>query len=463
MPLVSLGFVERFCWIERMNIKRTKRLRAIRYLSSLRRLLSCLIVGGGLLTSLVTLAAEGGKLGDLRGVFQGSFNHDGSRVVVRHRDGDVGIWEVPAGTRVAGDLGPNTGSDAYVMSPDAKAVLIGLKDGHSRVFDAATAKAISPMLDVPLLSQVQMPAVFSPDGEAVVIFAAKEAAVFNIRSGKRVATLPLPNGPNEDEPGSAAFAAGGAQCFVMAGGGTVTNYDAREWKPIGKPMQHPPADSAYDFGFSVSDDGKWLVTFDGPGENGPKGHLQVWDAVANKPLGKPIVAVNGLSGRFLGSNRVLISPGRGEATVRDLPSMKIAYSLRPHDDVSGPTVDVSPDQKWILAWGPDRRVGLVDAASGKLAHNFNGSATISKVMMAPDSSGCYVVFDNSAFLLQGHYDNYFIKLNFSELEITGSLRILDFVLNASLSKDGKRLMVLQGVTEQERLLFFDAATLKPLN
>jgi WD40 repeat protein len=363
---------------------------------------------------------------------------------------------------VAGDLGPNTGSDNYVMSADARMVLVGLKDAGARVFDAATGKAISPILDVPL-GQSEMPALFSPDGSTVLIFSAKEAAVFEVRNGKRVAALPLMAGPNEDEPGSAAFAASGAQCFVMDGSSTVTRYDTKEWKPLGKPMRHPPAESAYNFGFTVSDDGKWLVTFDGPGENGPKGNLQVWDVAANKPVGKPVVAVNGLAGRFLAGNRILISPGRGDATVRDLPSMKVAYSLRPHDDVDGPNVDVSPDKKWILSWGPNRILHLFDAASGKLAGTFSGSAGVSQVMMAPDSAGCYVVFDNSAFLLQHHHDYYVIKLSFPKLEVTDSLRLLDSVSSiSSLSPDGRRLLVIQGTTDQERLLFFDTANLKPL-
>lgn len=413
------------------------------------------------MASVTTSSAQVDKLSDLRGVFRANFNNDGTRVVVRHRDGDVGIWEVPAGARIAGELGPNNGSERYVMSADAKMVLVGFKDGHARVFDAATAKAISPLLDI-ALGESQMPALFSPDGNSVLIFTAKEAAVFDIRNGRRLAGLPLTSGSNEEEPGSAMFVAGGAQCFVMDGGGTVTLYDTKDWKPIGKPMRHPQAESAYDFGFNATDDGKWLVTFDGPGENGPQGNLQVWDAVAKKAVGKPIVAVNGLSGRFLGGNRILLSPARGNATVRELPSMRAAYALRPHDDIDGPNVAVSPDRKWILSWGPNRILNLYDAASGKLAANHSAAATVSHVMMAPDSSGCYVVFDNSAFLLQKHYDNYVIKLSFPELTISDSLRILESVLHTALLPDGKRLLVLQGMDNQERVQFFDSAKLKPL-
>ena len=409
----------------------------------------------------VSLGADSEKLADLRGIDQASFNHDGSRVVVRERSGKIRIWEVPAGTLFAGDLGSDA-AEAYVLSADGKRVAIGFGDGHARVFDSSTAKALSPVLDVPLRGQFQMPALFSPDSDTLLIFTDKEAVVFNVSNGKRIIAIPLPAGPNEETPGSAAFTGDSAQCFVMDGAGTVTRYDTKEWKPIGKPMRHPAAESAYDFEFSISEDGKWLATFDGAGENGPKGNLQVWDVPAGKPLGKPLVAVNGLAARFIGTTRVVIMPGRGEATVRDLPSLKVVYSLRAHDEIEGPRADVTADRKWLLAWGSDRKFELYDAASGKLAGNQSSSATISKVLLAPDSSGCYVVFDNSAFLVQGHFDQYIVKYEFPEMNLTESLRIVDYILSASLSPDGKRLLAVQGSSEHERILFFDAATLKPL-
>ena len=41
-------------------------------------------------------------------------------------------------------------------------------------------------------------------------------------------------------------------------------------------------ESAYYLELASSANGRWLVTFDNPGENGPKGHLQVWDAAKGK-------------------------------------------------------------------------------------------------------------------------------------------------------------------------------------
>jgi WD40 repeat protein len=402
-------------------------------------------------------------LSELRGVDQASFNADGSAVVVRGRDGEIGIWAVPAGNPIPGDIPPDARADACVLSGDAKRLLVGFSDGHARVFDASTAKALSPLLDVAVKGQLQMPALFSPDGATLIIFQEKEAAVFNVADGKRLTVIALAAGPDEETPGSAGFTADGAQCFVMDGLGVVTRYETKEWKAVGKPMAHPAAESAYGFEFTISEDGKWLATSDGAGENGPKGNLQLWDAASGKPLGKPLVAVNGLSARFIGSSGVVVTPGRGDATVRELPSTKVVFTLRKHDDVDGPKAEVSPDRKHVFAWGWDRNFELYDVATGKLAGNQHAAATISKVILAPDSSGCYVVFDNSAFLVQGHYDYYIVKYDFPELNLTESVRLLDYVLNVSLSRDGRRLLVVQGTSEKERILILDAATLRPLD
>lgn len=410
-------------------------------------------------TALAGNAAE--KLSELRGAFQAGFNHDASRVVVRGREGGVTIWELPTGTAVPGDLDPKAESDGFVMSADGKLVVIGFKDGRSQVFDPTTARSISPFLDFRLNAELRMPGLFSPDGNTLLIFGDKEAVAFEIRSGKKIATISLGEVVSDETPGSAAFATAGSQCFFMDGSGTVTRYDTKEWKAAGAPMHHPKAEAAYDLGFSVSDDGKWLATYDAPGENGPKSNLQVWDASTNKPIGKPLTAVNGMAGRFV-FNRLVALPGRGEATVRDLPSMKVAYKLRMHDDIEGPNAEISPDRKWILVWGSDRGIDLVDAATGKLATTYSGSARISKLIVAPDSSCCYVLFDNSAFFLQGHHDQYVVKVTFPELKVTESVRVLDFVLSLSLSPDGKRLLLQQGTTDQERLVLFDASSLKAI-
>ena len=291
----------------------------------------------GLLAVSTFTAISAEKLGDLRGAFRANFNHDASRVIALSRQGSLAIWELPAGTIVSGDLDPSAAADGFAMSSDAKLVVAGFKDGHCRVFDATTAKAVSPLLDFQWNGEFQMPALFSPDGTTLLLFANREAVAFEIRSGKKIATISLGEAVSDEATGFAIFGAGGSQCFLMDGSGTVTRYDTKQWKAVGAPMRHPKADAAYRLGFDVSDEGKWLVTFDTPGENGPKSNLQVWDVMTNKAIGKPLTATNGMAGHFVASDRALVLPGRGDAKVHELPSMKVAYTLRRHDDIEGPT------------------------------------------------------------------------------------------------------------------------------
>src|SRR5688572_24365089 len=79
-------------------------------------------------------AADSIRLAELRGVWQAHFNHDASRLVVRTRRGEVGLWDAKKGTRITGDATLKKPSNTYVMSPDARKFLVGFKDGRARVF-----------------------------------------------------------------------------------------------------------------------------------------------------------------------------------------------------------------------------------------------------------------------------------------------------------------------------------------
>ena len=322
------------------------------------------------------------------------------------------------------------------------------------------------MLDLAIHEDANPQALFSPDGNTLVFFGSKETSVLDVKTGKRITTIPIQFELEEDSGSTAsgAFASEGATCFVMDYQGVVTAYQTKDWTPLGQPMKHPAAESAYEFGFEASKDGKWLVTFDGPGENGPKGHLQVWDAVANKALGEPLAAVNGMDGRFLpGQSRVLVRSGRGEATVRDVPSMNIAYVIKQHDEIDGPKVEVFPNGKWLIAWGPDKEIDLIDAETGKILKTHLAPAAVTEIIIPSDSSSCFIGFDNGSFSTDGHYDSYLQRFSVPELDSKGSIRILDFVARQALSPDGRWISIVQGGSEEEKLSLFDAATLKPVD
>lgn len=425
-----------------------------------------LLLWAGLsITSPTLKAAESTRLGDLRGVWQANFNHDASRLVVRTRGGEIGVWDMKKGTPITGDPALKGLSNDYVLSPDSKKVLVGFKDGRSRVFDASSGAALSPVLDLSFKENVTPEALFSPDGGTILFFGEKDTSVLDVKTGKRIATIPIPFVIEEgsDATATALFVGTGAKCFVMDPQGKVTAYETKTWTQMGKPMSHLAGESAYEFGFEASDDGKWVVTFDGPGENGPKGHLQAWDALTNKPLGDPLSATNGMSGRFLpGQDRVLVQGGRGDATVRNLPSMSIAYVVKMHDDIDGPKIDVFPNGKWLIAWGPDKKVDLIDAVSGDILKSYSFPVSVRGSMIPPDSSTCYLEVDNSTFLTQGHWDYYLQRLSVPKWEITGSIRVTDFLARRSVSADGRWIVIVQGESDHEGIAVFDATTLKPI-
>lgn len=181
-------------------------------------------------------------MADLTGIFKASFNHDGSRVLVRTREGAVGLWNVATGAPVPGDLGTKAEGEASVWSAAARRVLVDFK-------------------------------------------------------------------------------AGGAHCLLMGRAGSVLRYDARTWKPAG------PA-------------------------------------------------------------------------------------LRQHDDIAGPSVEVSPNGKWLLSWGSDRSLRLLDAATGAVRGSHSSGAAIAQVVT--DAAGGCVLFDNTAFLLQNHHAFYVVKMDFAD-------------------------------------------------
>ena len=152
-------------------------------------------------------------------------------------------------------------------------------------------------------------------------------------------------------------------------------------------------------------------------------------------------------------------PGRGEGRVRALPGIK-GYAIRQHDEIEGPSVAASRDGKWLLSWGADRSLFLLDAATGAIKGSHSSGAAIAQVLT--DAAGCYVLFDNTAFLLQNHHDFYVVRMDFADLRITHSRRFTESVQRMELSPDGRRLLIQLGPSDRERLLFLNAPDLAPL-
>lgn len=408
-------------------------------------------------------AAEDQRLADLRGVWQARCNGDGSRVLVRMRRGELGLWDAESGRAVKGDLEQVTMKLPYFVEPTGRRFVASVGEGAVRVFDMTTGMAISPPIAIELLETERGSPAFSPDLSQVLLFDQKQQAqVFEVKSGQRIARLTLEK-PNEDydESGLAAkFAKDRPVCFVITNQGVLRRYDATTWKLAGEPMTHPNREG-WHFSFNLSEDGQHAVTSDGPGENGPKGYLQLWDTQTSRPLGQALEATNGVSGRFLPSGkRLVVSPARGRAGVHEVPSLKRLFDLPEHDDVEGPKMKATPDGKGIFTWGYSGSVIFSDATTGKHLGSSSNRALLKDVLVTPDSKRAFLVYDNTAFLLQQHYDQYVIQVSLPDFEVKNSLRILGYLASVDLSPEGSRLIVIEGVTGKEQVRLFDATTLK---
>ena len=421
---------------------------------------------GALFVSLIGLPwkARGEEnLTDLRGVWKANFNHDASRIVLQMRGGGISLWDVATGKAICRDFGRGRETDFYILRPDQKAALISFRPRGALLVDLTTGEPVSPPFDVNALQTDPVNTVFSPDMSTLIVFDRDYSAhVFDALTGKhRIAPIPTsakpPDGTERER--RAKFTADGTWCFLSDSDASVIRYDTKTWKSIGKPIRH--LRDAYWFGFDVSADGKWLATFDGGGDHGSKDILQMWEVEVAKPLGAPVNAVEGAAGQFLSEpGRLLVRTGRRGSGVFELPAGTLRFSIREHDDVYGPGVAVSPDGKWLLAYGPDRFLTLQDASSGKYQEGLSAGCPVREVLFAPDSRSCFIVFDNSTFLLEHYYDQYVMRIRLPEMKIDGSIRVLDYIHRTVLSADGRKLLILQGGTDKERVSVFDAVTMK---
>ena len=320
-------------------------------------------------------------------------------------------------------------------------------------------------MNISIKHENEPPAVFfSPDGSQVILFDdAGNCRIFEIKSGLEVIKVSLPQREVEREirPG-AAFSKDGKTVLIFDASATLHRYDVATWKESGQPMPHPDR-NAYFCSFSISDDALHAVTFDAPGENGPEGSLQLWDVLKSRPLGEPMHAKNGMSGRFIdGGKRLLITPGRGDTRVVKIPSLETDIPLPRHDNVDASCAIVTADEKGILTYGYDSFVILTDASSGKLVKRYSNRAHVRNVITGQDANVAWLVYDNSAFFNTGYDDYYIVRFDLGMMKPAATLRINGFINRSILSLDGTRLMIHVGKTDHERIRLFEAKSLKEL-
>jgi WD40 repeat protein len=153
-----------------------------------------------------------------------------------------------------------------VFSPDGKAVLTGATDNTARLWDAATAKPLGPLLQH--LGRVTAVA-FSPDGKIVLTGSRdRTARLWETATGRSL----LPPLQHQDPVWVVAFSPDGKMALTETLGppARARLWDVVTGKPLGPPMEHQP-------GFLVAafnPDGKSVLTL------GHDGKAALWEVPA---------------------------------------------------------------------------------------------------------------------------------------------------------------------------------------
>src|SRR5262249_21708026 len=122
------------------------------------------------------------------------FSKDEGRIVTATLNGKVQVWDARAGKAITGELdhGPLHRDLEVMLSPDGRRVLSVSSDGPARLWDARTGADVTP----PFLRALRAPGVpaFSPDGKHLLTGEASRAAVWDLATGRVVATRPHAHG-----------------------------------------------------------------------------------------------------------------------------------------------------------------------------------------------------------------------------------------------------------------------------
>jgi len=239
---------------------------------------------------------------------------------------------------------------AVAFSADGKTVLTGSMDKTARFWDAATGKAIGPVLKHP---EMVTAVAFGPDGRSVITGCGdKKARLWDATSGSPIGEAM----EHKANITAVAFSPKNNRVATASFDQTAQLWDAKTGLAIGPALEH--GDFVMAVAFNL--EGRLLATgsFDKM--------ARIWDVASGKPVGDPLVHRDSVMAvAFSPDGKKLVTgtsdrqAQQWELAKRDVPEQTFPHRERVR------AVAYSLDGKTILTGSDDRMARLWEADSGR--------------------------------------------------------------------------------------------------
>jgi WD40 repeat protein len=232
---------------------------------------------------------------------------DGRTMAIGTATGDIHLWNVATGralSPVIQHVGP-PGLWAIAFSPDGTRLAMGSQGGIAQVWDAQTGEPVGKVMRQDGSMQV---VVFSPDGQSVAIASQGLGTslgvtrIWDYASGQVVGpTFRHPNG----NAWTVAFSPSGSILATGSDDGTARLWDIATGTLVAPPMRH----DGFVFQIQFSPDGRLLATASQDGTVG------LWSAVTGEPVLQPLPHSGGVSHVAFSTDSRLLAAGEDNGTV----------------------------------------------------------------------------------------------------------------------------------------------------
>ncbi|MEP6809770.1 MAG: protein kinase [Chthoniobacterales bacterium] len=325
------------------------------------------------------------------GMREGAFSPDGRYFATASQDQTTCVWDAATGAQVGRTLHHAGPCCIPCFSPDSRALLTTGEDGVAMLWNFRTGELLIPPMrhgrpDLDPLAIVTSGA-FSPDGKQIVTGSLDHTArVWDAASGKEITQL-----VNPQRVADVVFSPDGSRILTSYWYGGAMLWDAKSFQTIGAPMTHRATVRKSMF----TPDGNKIVT------SSLDKTARIWDGHTAEPLSPPLDHPDLVWSLDISADGKLLATVCYDKKVR-LWSLADGRPVGVPMEHEGPvdTAAFSPDGKRLVSASRDKTARLWDVATCQpLGSPMRHDETVLRAIFNPDATKVLSVgWDGAAYL-----------------------------------------------------------------